>query len=83
MDFHMKDKVVLVTGSGEGIGRQAIRMFVEEGAHVIVNDLIADKAEQVAADKTFGVESLSIIADVTQPEEVNKIEGAIRQGNQE
>ena len=80
MDFHLKDKVVLVTGSGEGIGRQAIRMFAEEGAHVIVNDIIADKADQVAAEaKTLGVESLSIAADVTQPEEVGKMAAKIFQ----
>jgi len=37
MDLHLKDKVVLVTGSGDGIGRRAIMMFAEEGAHVIVS----------------------------------------------
>ena len=80
MDLHLKDKVVLVTGSGDGIGRRAIMMFAEEGAHVIVNDIIADKAENVAAEaKTYGVESLSIIADVTQPEEVGSMVARVLQ----
>ena len=80
MDLHLKGKVVLVTGSGDGIGRGAIMMFAEEGAHVIVNDIIADKAEDVAAEaKTYGVKSLPIIADVTKPEEVGKMVARVLQ----
>ncbi len=35
----MKDKVVLVTGAGRGIGRAIALMMAQEGAKVIVNDL--------------------------------------------
>lgn len=35
----MKDKVVLVTGAGRGIGRAMAIMMAEEGAKVVVNDL--------------------------------------------
>ncbi len=74
MDLGLKDKVVLVTGSGEGIGRRAVMMFVEEGAHVIVNDIIGDKAEKVADEaRTFDVQSIPIVADVTRPEEVDRM----------
>jgi 2-hydroxycyclohexanecarboxyl-CoA dehydrogenase len=74
MDLHLKDKVVLVTGSGDGIGRRTIMMFAEEGARVIVNDIVSDKAERVAAEaKTFGVAAVSIIADVTRPGEVGEM----------
>ncbi len=80
MDLQLKDKVVLVTGSGEGIGRRAIMMFAEEGAHVIVNDIVTDKAAKVAAKaKKIGVESVPIIADVTRPEEVDKMAAKIFQ----
>jgi 2-hydroxycyclohexanecarboxyl-CoA dehydrogenase len=80
MDLHLKDKVVLVTGSGDGIGRRAIMMFAEEGAHVIVNDIIVDKAESAAAEaRTYGVGSLPMIADVTQPEEVANMVASVLQ----
>ncbi len=35
----MKDKVVLVTGAGRGIGRAMAIMMAQEGAKVVVNDL--------------------------------------------
>jgi len=74
MDLHLKDKVVLVTGSGEGIGRRALLMFAEEGAHVVVNDIISEKAEKVAAEaRTFGVKSIPITADVSRSDEVGKM----------
>ena len=35
----MKDKVVLITGAGRGIGRAMAIMMAQEGAKVVVNDL--------------------------------------------
>ncbi|RLA21433.1 MAG: 3-hydroxyacyl-CoA dehydrogenase [Gammaproteobacteria bacterium] len=35
----MKDKVVLITGAGRGIGRAMAIMMAEQGAKVVVNDL--------------------------------------------
>ena len=35
----LKDKVVLVTGAGGGIGREMALLAAKEGAKVVVNDL--------------------------------------------
>jgi rhamnose utilization protein RhaD (predicted bifunctional aldolase and dehydrogenase)/NAD(P)-dependent dehydrogenase (short-subunit alcohol dehydrogenase family) len=43
-------QVVVVIGGGSGIGAAAARRFAAEGAHVVVADLEARPAEQVARD---------------------------------
>jgi 3-oxoacyl-[acyl-carrier protein] reductase len=42
-------KTALVTGAARGLGAQIARRFAEEGAQVIVNDLILAAAERTAA----------------------------------
>ncbi|MEU3711418.1 SDR family oxidoreductase [Streptomyces catenulae] len=46
----VRDKAVVVTGAGGGIGAALARRFATEGARVVVNDLDAAKAEKTAAE---------------------------------
>jgi len=46
----LKDKVILVTGSGTGIGEGMARRFVAEGARVMVHDKDRGAAQAVAAE---------------------------------
>jgi NAD(P)-dependent dehydrogenase (short-subunit alcohol dehydrogenase family) len=44
------DQVVLVSGGGRGIGRAHSLLLAERGAHVVVNDLDDDVADEVVED---------------------------------
>jgi 3-oxoacyl-[acyl-carrier protein] reductase len=70
------DRSVVVTGAGSGFGAATARRFASEGANVVVSDINAESAEQVAAD--IGGSALAIKADVSAEEEVAALlEGAV------
>ena len=63
----VKDKVVVVTGGAEGIGRALCRRFAAEGARaVVVMDLNAAGASQVASE----VEGWAMAADVSREADI-------------
>jgi len=71
MDLGLKDKVAIVTGAGQGIGRQIALTLAGEGARVAVNDFYEDRAKSVADEiKTTGGQAMGVQADVTDFESV-------------
>jgi NAD(P)-dependent dehydrogenase (short-subunit alcohol dehydrogenase family) len=66
----INDKVVVVTGGGNGIGRALCRRFAVECAKsVVVVDLDAAAAERVAAD----IAGMAIAADVSREDDVTRV----------
>lgn len=67
-------QVAIITGSGQGIGAEAARLFANEGARVVVSDIDSKKAENVAADiKANGGEAIAVAGDVMDDEFIKKL----------
>ena len=45
----LQDKVAIVTGAGQGIGRATAELFSREGATVVVNDIVHERVKEVVA----------------------------------
>ncbi|MEM0078768.1 MAG: SDR family NAD(P)-dependent oxidoreductase [Nitrososphaerota archaeon] len=69
----LQNRVAIVTGAGQGIGKAIALALAKEGAKVVVSDitdLIFDVAKEIEA---LGSEALPIKCDVTNPNDVNKM----------
>jgi len=64
----LKDKVVVVTGSTQGIGRAIARLFVAEGAYVVINSHRDDEHADAVRAELPAERSLYVCADVSVPE---------------
>lgn len=57
----LRDKVVVITGSGGGIGAACARRFAEEGAKIVVTDVDPEGVEQVTKD----LDTVGLAVDIT------------------
>jgi 2-deoxy-D-gluconate 3-dehydrogenase len=76
--FDLTGRVALLTGGAGLLGRQYTRALLAAGARVVVADLQADAAiaaAQAAADEVGG-ESIGVGANVTQPDDVERMVAA-------
>jgi 3-oxoacyl-[acyl-carrier protein] reductase len=69
----ISQKVAIVTGSGQGIGRAIALKLAEAGAAVVVND-ISKAVEEVAREiQALGQPGLAVTADVTSAADVARL----------
>ncbi|MCD5409212.1 MAG: SDR family oxidoreductase, partial [Methanocellales archaeon] len=62
----IENRVVLITGSASGMGKQTARRMAENGAKIVINDIVADKVgETVAEFKDAGFDVIGEIADIS------------------
>lgn len=73
----LADKVVIVTGGGQGIGHAAARRLAAEGALVLVADRRVEGAERTAAElQEHGAPTRTFVGDLTDPAQARAVVAA-------
>ena len=76
--MRLKDKISIITGAGQGIGKATALKFAHEGAKVIVCDINGTNANQTAAEiQAQGGEAMAFIVDVTNKETIRAMVAAV------
>ena len=70
----LKDKAILITGAGSGLGREMALTFAREGAMLGVNDIRPESAHNVTTELTrAGARAVALVADVSSSAAVRKM----------
>ena len=65
-------KVALITGGGRGIGAAIAKRFVDDGAKIVISDILKDPLEGVAKSLKKGMVA-TCVGDVTKWDDVQKM----------
>ena len=72
----LEDKVTLITGASQGLGRALALAFAKEGARVVVNARSEESVRPVAGEvEDVGAEVLAVAADVSNEADVERLVG--------
>ena len=64
--MRLKDKVAIITGAASGMGQAAARLFAQEGASVVVTDILTEAGEETVQEiRDAGGSALFVHADVS------------------
>ena len=72
--MRLKDKVAVITGGAQGIGRATALMMGREGAKLVVADLQGEKAQAVANElHALGAQALAVEVNVANETSVKRM----------
>ncbi len=69
----LQDKVVIVTGGAQGIGRHAAKTLAEQKAKIVIADFNEERAGRTAGELKQLTETLAIRVDVRNEDEAKKM----------
>lgn len=72
--MRLRDKVAIVTGGGQGIGRAICLALAKEGCDLVIGDINFQTAEKVAEEiRSLQRKSLAVKVDVSDSKQVNQM----------
>lgn len=71
---NLKEKVAIVTGAGQGVGRGIALALAKEGATIVVVGRTLDKCVRTVEEiKSFGGKALALASDVSKRDQVDEV----------
>ena len=67
--MNLKDKTVVVTGGARGIGKALSQAFSDQGARIVVADILAEETSETAA----AISGLAVTCDVSREEDIQQL----------
>jgi len=64
----LNNKKVIITGGASGIGEQAVRLFIEQGAQVVIADMNVERGQALADE--LGQNAGFCQVDLSQPQQI-------------
>ena len=66
----IQDKIALITGGTSGIGAETARLFIKEGAKVVISGRSEEKGTRLAGE--LGENAFYCLSDITKEEDIEK-----------